>query len=72
MQTRAWVQALEAKKSAKMPTCYYDWNDWLKAHPNTPYTPIIPLLYGLQQSLDLLKAEGFENVIARHHRYRPA
>lgn len=63
------AQALEAKKSAKLRRTYFDWDDWLKAHPNTPYTPIIPLLHGLEQSLALLRAEGFDNVIARHHRW---
>ena len=33
-----------------------------------PYTPIIPLLYGLRASLDLLAAEGFDNVVKRHNR----
>ena len=66
----AW-QALEAKKKAQLKRCYFDWDDWLGAHPNTPYTPIIPLLHGLQQSLDLMKAEGFDNVIARHARCCP-
>ena len=34
-----------------------------------PYTPVLPLLYGMQASMNLMKAEGFENVIKRHHRY---
>ena len=62
------LQALEAKKSAQLKKTYFDWEDWLKNHPNTPYTPIIPLLHGLDKSLALLKSEGFDNVIARHHR----
>ena len=33
-----------------------------------PYTPVLPLLYGMQASMKLMKAEGFENVIKRHHR----
>lgn len=61
-------KAFEAKKSASLKKTYWDWDDWIKTEPNTPYTPIIPLLHGLQQSLDLLKAEGFDNVIARHAR----
>ncbi|KAK9807206.1 hypothetical protein WJX73_008893 [Symbiochloris irregularis] len=61
-------KALEAKKTAQLKRCYFDWDDWLNSFPNTPYTPIIPLLHGLEQSLALLKHEGFENVIARHHR----
>ena len=31
-----------------------------------PYTPSIPLLYGLRESLAMLFEEGLENVFARH------
>ena len=62
------AQALEASKSAKLGRTYFDWNDWLKNHPNTPYTPSIPLLYGLRESLRLLRSEGYDNYVARHHR----
>jgi alanine-glyoxylate transaminase/serine-glyoxylate transaminase/serine-pyruvate transaminase len=34
----------------------------------TPYTPSTPMLHGLRKSLDLLLAEGMENVYARHRR----
>lgn len=53
-----------------MKRCYYDLTDMLATNPsgNVPYTPSIPLLYGLRESLALLKAEGMDNVIARHHR----
>ena len=65
------AQALEARKSAKLPRVYYDWDDQLgpNASGNTPYTPIAQLLYGLQASLALLKAEGFDNVVKRHYRW---
>ena len=33
-----------------------------------PYTPSLPLLYGLRESLAILAEEGLENVFARHHR----
>ena len=64
------LQALEAQKTAGMKRCYYDLSDMLATNPsgNVPYTPSIPLLYGLRESLGLLKAEGMDNVIARHHR----
>ena len=64
------MQALEAKKSSKMAKCYLDWDDWLKtqASGNTPYTPIVPMLHGLKESLALMRAEGFENVVKRHNR----
>ncbi len=64
------VQALEARKSAKLKRVYYDLEDMLATNPsgNMPYTPSIPLLYGMREALRLLKAEGMENVVARHHR----
>ncbi|CAL8462270.1 g1801 [Coccomyxa elongata] len=63
-------KALEARKSAKLKRVYYDLEDQLATNPsgNVPYTPSIPLLYGLRESLGLLKAEGIDNVVARHHR----
>ena len=70
MLTRCWMlQAREASKSADLGRCYFDWNDWLNNHPSTPYTPSIPLLYGLSQSLRLLREEGYENYVARHERH---
>jgi alanine-glyoxylate transaminase/serine-glyoxylate transaminase/serine-pyruvate transaminase len=33
-----------------------------------PYTPSLMLLHGLKESLALLREEGFDNVVARHHR----
>ena len=65
------MQALEARKTAKLPRVYYDWDDQLKTNKsgNTQYTPINQTLWGLRASLDLLMAEGFDNTIKRHHRW---
>ena len=43
----------------------------LRTNPsgNVPYTPSLPLLYGLRKSLSLLAEEGMPNVVARHHRW---
>ena len=62
---------MEAHKTAKMPRVYFSWQDMLNNYPagQVPYTPIIPILHGLRASLDLLAAEGFDNVVKRHHRY---
>jgi len=67
-------KALEAQKTAKSKRCYYDWADMLKTNPggNVPYTPVLPLLYGMQESLALLNSEGIDNVIARHERLATA
>lgn len=63
-------KALEAMKSAKLKRCYYDFADYLRTNPvgNVPYTPSLPLLYGTKESIRMLKEEGFENVVGRHHR----
>jgi len=34
-----------------------------------PYTPSTNLLYGLSEALDMLQAEGMDNVFARHQRW---
>jgi alanine-glyoxylate transaminase/serine-glyoxylate transaminase/serine-pyruvate transaminase len=61
-------KALAAAKSAKGRRCYFDYADMITANANGyfPYTPSIPLLHGLRESLQMLKEEGLENVFARH------
>ena len=63
-------KALEAAKSSKMQRCYFSFADMIKNNDNGyfPYTPATQLLRGLRASLDLLLAEGLDNVVARHHR----
>lgn len=63
-------KALEARKSAKLPRIFFSFDDMMKANANGnfPYTPSIPLLYGLREQLDRLLAEGMDNAIARHTR----
>ena len=63
-------KAFEAMKSAKLRRVYYDFADMLRTNPsgNVPYTPSLPLLYGLRESVKLLTEEGMSNVAARHHR----
>eukprot|EP00239_Pterosperma_sp_CCMP1384_P010189 CAMPEP_0197864078 /NCGR_PEP_ID=MMETSP1438-20131217/42008_1 /TAXON_ID=1461541 /ORGANISM="Pterosperma sp., Strain CCMP1384" /LENGTH=379 /DNA_ID=CAMNT_0043482185 /DNA_START=207 /DNA_END=1346 /DNA_ORIENTATION=+ len=63
-------KAMELSKSAKLNRVYYDFKDQTATNPsgNTPYTPSIPLLYGLRESIGLLRSEGMENVWARHNR----
>jgi alanine-glyoxylate transaminase/serine-glyoxylate transaminase/serine-pyruvate transaminase len=40
----------------------------MKANPQGyfPYTPALPLLYGLREALAILQEEGLDNVFARH------
>jgi alanine-glyoxylate transaminase/serine-glyoxylate transaminase/serine-pyruvate transaminase len=64
------AKALEAHQSSTMERCYFSFEDMLKSNDAGyfPYTPSIPMLYGLRASLDLLFAEGLPQVFARHHR----
>lgn len=57
-------------KTAKMKRCYYDFADMLRTNPsgNVPYTPALALMYGMRESLKMLREEGMENVWKRHHR----
>ena len=61
-------KALAAAKSARMPRCYFDYRDMVTANASGyfPYTPSIPMLYGLREALQMLLEEGLENVFYRH------
>ena len=61
-------KALEAAKSATSRRCYFDYADMVAANASGyfPYTPSIPMLYGLRESLAMLAEEGLENVFHRH------
>lgn len=63
-------KALARYEQARLPRTYFDFRDMQKANPDGyfPYTPPLPLLYGLRESLAMLLEEGLENVFARHHR----
>ena len=67
-------KALAASKSSRLPKAYWDWSPMLSQNVNGffPYTPATNLLYGLQESLQMLREEGLENVFARHKRHGEA
>lgn len=67
-------KALAASQNAALPRSYWDWKDMLAVNPTGyfPYTPATNLLYGLHEALDMLFAEGLENVFARHRRHGEA
>ena len=56
--------------AAKLHRVFFDLGDMDKANATGyfPYTPSLPLLYGLRESIAMLMEEGLENVFARHHR----
>ncbi len=67
----AWSpRALERVASNTAPRAYFDLRPMLaqNAEGYFPYTPSIPLLYGLRESLAMLFEEGLEPVWARHRR----
>ena len=63
-------KALAASRTAKLPRCFFDFADMIKANAQGyfPYTPAATLLRGLRASIDMLLEEGLENVFARHQR----
>jgi alanine-glyoxylate transaminase / serine-glyoxylate transaminase / serine-pyruvate transaminase len=63
-------KALGQYEQAKLPRVFFDFGDMRKANATGyfPYTPSLPMLYGLRESIAMLLEEGLENVFARHHR----
>lgn len=61
-------KALEISKTAKSPRCYFDYADMVNSNAQGyfPYTPSIPMMYGLRESLAIIAEEGLENIFARH------
>jgi len=61
-------KALEASKKAASKRCYFDYGDMVQANASGyfPYTPALPMLYGLRESLAILAEEGLDNVFRRH------
>jgi alanine-glyoxylate transaminase/serine-glyoxylate transaminase/serine-pyruvate transaminase len=63
-------KALQAAETSTYPRCFLDLKDQINTNKDgyTPYTPALPILYGLRKALDMLLEEGLENVYARHYR----
>lgn len=61
-------RALRATQSATSRRCYFDLADMIAANPGGyfPYTPALPMLYGLRESLDIIFEEGLELIFSRH------
>jgi alanine-glyoxylate transaminase/serine-glyoxylate transaminase/serine-pyruvate transaminase len=61
-------KALARMENAKCTKAYFDFADHFRTNPGGyfPYTPALPLLYGLRESLAILFEEGLDNVFARH------
>lgn len=63
-------KAVAASKTARSHRCYFDMADMrrMMADGYFPYTPPAQLLHGMRAALDRIKAEGLNQVFARHHR----
>ena len=65
-------KALDAQKTARandpLRRCFFDFDDMIRSNKDGyfPYTPSVPMLYGLREALAMLSEEGLENVFARH------
>jgi aspartate aminotransferase-like enzyme len=66
LSQRAWA----AVDQAKLPRFYFDFKRERKgvAEKSTAWTPAISLVNGLKAALDMMRAEGWPNVYARHDR----
>ncbi len=49
---------------------YFDFSSYKRfaSKSETPFTPAVPLLYALEESLKMIREEGLENVFKRHSR----
>jgi alanine-glyoxylate transaminase/serine-glyoxylate transaminase/serine-pyruvate transaminase len=67
-------KALRAAEHARLPKSYWDWGPVLEANRrgSFSYTPATNLLYGLEEALRMLDAEGLPEVYARHARHGAA
>ncbi len=62
-------RALAAYKNAQLKRVYFDFGDMMKANATGyfPYTPALPMLYGLRESIAMLFEEKLPRVFERHH-----
>merc|ERR1719213_530844 len=63
-------KALAKRPEAKLARVFFSYDDHMRMYEegNFPYTPAVPMLYGLREALDKLNEEGLQNVFARHAR----
>ncbi|CAN5624683.1 alanine--glyoxylate aminotransferase family protein [soil metagenome] len=61
---RAWAAAAEAR----MPRFYFDLTEArrFQAKGETPWTPAVSVLFGLDVALDMMEAEGYSQIFERH------
>jgi len=64
------ARAIQAIESSTMPRFYFDLRRALKSHQanDTPWTPAVSLVVGVDAALEMIRQEGIENVWKRHQR----
>jgi alanine-glyoxylate transaminase/serine-glyoxylate transaminase/serine-pyruvate transaminase len=64
----ASAKALAASKNARCARTFFDFGDQMKANATGyfPYTPSLPMLYGLREALNILFEERLNHVFERH------
>jgi alanine-glyoxylate transaminase/serine-glyoxylate transaminase/serine-pyruvate transaminase len=67
-------RALRAGEKARCPRSFWDWRPVIERNRQGqyPYTPATSLLFGLRESLAMLREEALPNVFARHARLAEA
>jgi alanine-glyoxylate transaminase/serine-glyoxylate transaminase/serine-pyruvate transaminase len=67
-------KAIQASKTAGLPKSYWSWDGMFEPNKKGlfPSTPATNLLYGLQEAIRMLEAEGLQQVFARHDRHAEA
>ena len=70
MSQKAW----KATETAKLPKFYFDLAAAKKFAQTgeTPWTPCLPIAFGMQVSMRMLKAEGLDNIFKRHEKLSSA
>ena len=70
MSEKAW----QASESSNLPKFYLNLKSYKKSlgSNSNPYTPAVNLVFALDESLKMMKAEGLKNIFARHNRHKPA
>ena len=63
-------RAAQAIETSKLPRFYFDLKRALKAYEknDTPWTPAVSLIIGVDAALQMIRAEGIENIWRRHER----
>jgi len=67
-------RALARAKTSSLPRVFFSWADQISSNlsGNFPYTPSVPLLYGLREALDIIMELGLDNKIEHHARLAEA